>query len=312
MGARLPRAAEQERGKQEVRRRAQRPPADHRHLRQARLRLDRPRRPARPLPLVRAVHAAPARHRRRQDRHPRARGARRPLLHAPRPDRRRAAVRRAAAGHLRHLRPVRARHRRRHRPAEHPAALDRDRVGPGDLGGTGGRRPVHHRGLRRHAPGHHGLPARRARLRRADRRHAGDRRRQRPVHRRPGVLQPAAQVQDLDQRLRGAVHPPRDQRRRVRRGQAPADRRGRLRPVGRRRPVHQPDDRQAAWRLRPRRAGARGLGGGRQRLPRLRLPAAAAPGQDQVPHRGLGPGEVPRGAWRRSTSGTPSPTGPPR
>ena len=68
----------------------------------------------------------------------------------------------AAAGHLRHLRQVRAGHRRRHRPAEHPAALDRDRVGPGDLGGPGGRRPVHHRGLRRHAPGHHGLPARRA------------------------------------------------------------------------------------------------------------------------------------------------------
>ena len=88
---------------------------------------------------------------------------------------------RAAAGHLRHLRQVRAGHRRRHRPAEHPAALDRDRVGPGDLGGPGGRRPVHHRGLRRHAPGHHGLSAGGPGLRRADRRHAGDRRRLRPV-----------------------------------------------------------------------------------------------------------------------------------
>ena len=45
----------------------------------------------------------------------------------------------------------------------------------------------------------------------------------------------------------------------------------------------------------PARAGARGLGGGRRRLPRLRLPAAAAPGQDQVPDRRLGRGEVPRG-----------------
>ena len=39
---------------------------------------------------------------------------------------------------LRHLGQVRPGHRRRHRPAEHPAALDRDRVGPGDLGGAGG------------------------------------------------------------------------------------------------------------------------------------------------------------------------------
>ena len=96
---------------------------------------------------------------------------------------------------------------------------------PGDLGGPGGRRPVHHRGLRRHAPGHHGLSAGRPGRRRADRRHAGDRRRRRAVHRRPGVLQPAAQVQVLDQRLRGAVHAPRDQRRRVRR------RRGTRRPA---------------------------------------------------------------------------------
>ena len=120
--------------------------------------------------LVRALHPAPARHRRRQDRRPRAGGARRPLLHAPGPHRRRAAVERAAAGHLRHLGQVRARHRRRHRPAEHPAALDRDRVGPGDLGGPGGRRPVHHRGLRRHAPGHPRLSAGGPGLRRADRR----------------------------------------------------------------------------------------------------------------------------------------------
>ena len=103
VGARLPRAAEQERGEQEERRRAERPPADHRRLLQARLRLDRPRRPARPVPLVRALHPAPPGHRRRQDRDPGAGGARRPVLHAARQDRRRPAVRRAAARHRRHL-----------------------------------------------------------------------------------------------------------------------------------------------------------------------------------------------------------------
>ena len=45
----------------------------------------------------------------------------------------------------------------------------------------------------------------------------GDHRHRRAVHRRLRVLQPAAQVQDLDQRLLGAVRHPRDQRHRVRR-----------------------------------------------------------------------------------------------
>ena len=103
------------------------------------LRLHRPGRPARPVPLVRAVHPAPPGHRRRQDRHPGAGGARRPLLHAPGPDRRRPADQRAAARDRRHLAPVRPRHRRRHRPAEHPAALDRDRGRPGDLGAARSR-----------------------------------------------------------------------------------------------------------------------------------------------------------------------------
>ncbi len=112
VGARLPRAAEQERGKQAERRRAQRPPADHRRLLQVRLRLHRPGRPARPVSLVRAVHPATARHRRRQDRGARAGGARRPLLHAADPHRRRPAVQRPAAGHRLRLAPVRARRSR--------------------------------------------------------------------------------------------------------------------------------------------------------------------------------------------------------
>ena len=49
-----------------------------------------------------------------------------------------------------------------------------------------------------------------------------------------------------------------------------------------------------------------------ERLPRLRLPAAAAPGQDQVPHRRLGRRRSSARSWRRSTSGTRCPTGPPR
>ena len=61
------------------------------------LRLDRRLRPARPDPLDGALHPAPARHRRRQDRGARAGGARRPVLHAAGPDRRRAAEHRAAA-----------------------------------------------------------------------------------------------------------------------------------------------------------------------------------------------------------------------
>ena len=136
VGARLPGAAEQERGKQEVRRRAQRPPADHRHLRQGRFRLDRPGRPARPLPLVRAFLQRSSLHRRRQDRRTRAGRARRPLLHAPGPHRRRPAVERSSCGSISEISVKYARGTgRRHRAAEHPAALDRDRVGPGDLGG---------------------------------------------------------------------------------------------------------------------------------------------------------------------------------
>ena len=71
----------------------------------------------------------------------------------------------------------------------------------------------------------------------------------RPLHRRPGVLQPAAQVQD--RRSRGspaARRGARDQRHLVRRGRAPRAR-PRLRRVGRRRAVDQPDAGAAARRL---------------------------------------------------------------
>ena len=96
VGARLHRAAEQERAVQEGRRPAQRPRPDPAHLLQARLRLDRPGRPARPVPLDGPLHPARARHRRRQDRDARGGGARRQLLHAAGPLRRPAAARRDA------------------------------------------------------------------------------------------------------------------------------------------------------------------------------------------------------------------------
>ena len=94
----------------------------------------------------------------------------------------------------------------------------------------------------------------------------------RPLHRQAGVLQPAAQVQDRD--LGPAGRRPRGQRRRVHRRQ-PSRARPRPRPVGRRRPVHQPDAGPAARRLGAAGRGARRLGGRDVGVPRLRLPAAA-------------------------------------
>ena len=71
----------------------------HRAGSSRRVRLDRPDRSARPLPLVGPVHPAQARDRRRPDRHARAARARGRVLHAPRAHRRRPAHHRAAARH---------------------------------------------------------------------------------------------------------------------------------------------------------------------------------------------------------------------
>ena len=188
--------------------------------------------------------------------------------------------------------PLRAGHRRRDRPAEHPAALGADRGRPRDLGGPGVGGAVHHRGVRRHPPGLPGLPAGGHRRRGDHRRDPGDPRDGGQVRGRPRVLQPAAQVQVRAERLRGAVHRARDQRRRVR-GRDRAGWRARLRPVGGRRAVHQPHDRQAAGRVCPAGPGGRGLGRGHLGLPRLRLPQAAAPGPAEVPDGRLGTGAVP-------------------
>ena len=188
VGVGLPRAAERQRAVQEGRQPAQRPRPDREHLRAPRIRLDRRRRPARPLPLVGPVHAAQAGHRRRQDRDPRARGARRRALHAPRAHRRRPAQPRAAAHGRRHLGRVRPRHRRPDRPAERPVPLDRRPRRPHDLEPARVRRPVDAGGVRRLPPRHPRLPRRRRLRRRDHRRHVGDRRDREPVHRRPRVL----------------------------------------------------------------------------------------------------------------------------
>ena len=124
----------------------------------------------------------------------------------------------------------------------------------------------------------------------------GDRRDRQALHRQAGVLQPAAQVQDRD--LGPAGRRARGQRRRVHR-RRPSRARPRLRPVGRRRPVHQPDAGPAGRRLGAAGRGARRVGGRRQRVPRLRLPPAAGQGAAEVPDQGLGRREVPRGSRDR-------------
>ena len=149
---------------------------------------------------------------------------------------------------------------------------------------------------RRHLPGRAGRPD------------AGDRGDPASLHRRPGVLQPAAQVQVRDHRHAHQRRRARDQRHLVRRGRAPRAR-PRLRPVGRRRPLDQPAAGRAARRVRGRGRRARRVGRRGVRLPRLRLPPDAAQGAAEVPARRLGPGEVPRGARDRVPQARRCPTG---
>ena len=83
---------------------------------------------------------------------------------------------------------------------------------PAIWAGARGGRPVHDGGLRRHPAGDPRLPARGHRRQRSDRRDAGYLGHPPPMDRRPFLLQPAAQVQVGDERLRRAVHRARDQR----------------------------------------------------------------------------------------------------
>ena len=154
---------------------------------------------------------------------------------------------------------LRPRHRRHHRPAERPAALDPDRGRPGDLAEARGRRPVDHRGLRRHPAGDARLPARRRGRGRDPRRHPGARRD-------PATATSATRTSPTCRASSRPRSPAAAGRAPTRSTTSPSSAcvapraRPRLRPVGRRRPVHQPDVRPAARRLRPAGRGRRGLG----------------------------------------------------
>ena len=143
----------------------------------------------------------------------------------------------------RHLDDVRPRHRRHHRPAEHPAALDPRRGRPGDLEPARVGRPVDRRRPAATRPRVvlgsplagiaadeliDPTPA----IREIFDRYIGV----------TGVLEPAAQVQDRDHRSPRPRRRPGGQRPRVRPDRAPRAR-GRLRRLGRRRAVDEPDAR---------------------------------------------------------------------
>ena len=252
--------------------------------------------------MVRPLHPAGAGHPRRQDRRPGAARARGAVLHAPHPHRRRAAQQHPAAGDRRDRNRVRSRRRRRHRPPEHPAALDPHRGRTGDLGAARGRRTRHDGGLRRRPSSHRRMPTSRGRCRRGAGRRARHRAGRRALSRRPGLREPAPQVQDQHQRLLGALHQPRDQRPRAGRRRAPRARPG-LRPVGRRWSVDQPQAGPSPRRLRRTQPGRGGLGGRHQHLPRLWLPSLAQPRPPEVPACRLGCGEVPPGPRGRVPDG---------
>ena len=202
-----------------------------------------------------------------------------------------------AAHPRRDLDRVRPRHRRHLRPRERPVPLDpRSRTCRRSGGGStrSACRPPRPAATARASCWARRWPA--TRSTRCIDGTPGDRRDRQALHRQARVLEPAAQVQDRD--LGPAGRRARGQRRRVHRRQPPRAR-PRLRPVGRRRPVHQPDAGPAGRRLGAARRGARRVGGRGLGVPRLRLPPAARQGAAEVPDQGLGHREIPGGARRR-------------
>ena len=182
---------------------------------------------------------------------------------------------------------------------------------PGDLAPARGRGPVHARGVRRHARATcsaarvagvaadeiiDGTPA----LRAIVDGYIGDR----------GVLQPAAQVQDRDQRLPRALHVAHEindvvvRRRRAPRRAAP----GFDLWVGGGLSTNPKLGASASARSSTLGGGPGRVGGRHRALPRLRLPPAAHPRAAEVPRRRLGAGAVPRGAGEASTSASRWPT----
>ena len=122
-----------------------------------------------------------------------------------------------------------------------------------------------------------------------------------PLRRRPGVLEPAAQVQDRDLGC-----PPdtavRDQRHRVRRRGAPRARPG-LRPLGRRRPVDQPDARPAASARGCRWPRCADVWAGVSGSSATTATAGCAPGRGSSSSSPTGARRSSARSWRRSTSG---------
>ena len=205
---------------------------------------------------------------------------------------------------------VRPRHRRHHRPAEHPAALDPHRGRPGDLAAARGRRPVHHRGLRRHPARHPRLPGRRHRRGRDHRRHAGDRRDRRAATsatRSSPTCRASSRPRSPARRCHDVVHEIND-----------------IAFVGVVHPEHGPGfdlwvggglstnpklgERLGAWV--PLEEVADVWAGVVGDLPRLRLPPAAHPGPAEVPGRRLGRRRSSARCWRTSTSSAPLTDGP--
>ena len=188
---------------------------------------------------------------------------------------------------------------------EHPVPLDPDRGRPRDLAAARGRRAVHAsrraatRRARSSAPPSPASPPTRsstapARCDEIQRRYIGN-----------------PEYSNLPRKFKTALtgHPSHDVSPEtndvVVRRHRPPRARPRLRPLGRRRPVHQPDARAEARRLDPARRGRRRLGGRGLDLPRLRLPPAALAGPAEVPGRRLGRREVPRGARERVPPAAP-------
>ena len=247
VGARPPRAAQPQRAHQEGRRRAQRPGPHRDHLRAPRLRQHRPGRPARPDALVGPLHPAQARA---------STAAARPCSSRTSSTTSTSCCASAStAGSSTWPSCARSPTSPPGTAADTADLTDRQNVQlhwvriedvPAiwrELEAVG---PVHRRGVRRHPARGPGQPGRRDRGRRGarpDAGHPGDRR---ALRRRQGVLEPAPQVQ-----VGGLVAARRavpGQRHRLPRRGAPRAR-PRLRPVGRRRAVDQPDAGPAARRL---------------------------------------------------------------
>ena len=158
-------------------------------------------------------------HRRRQDRDPGAGGARRPLLHAARPDRRRPAE---PSTQLRAIADISTEYGRGTADVTDRQNIQLHWIEIEDvpdiwerLGGGRACPPPRPAATPRASSSAARWPA--STPTRCIDATPEIAEHQRAVHRRPGVLQPAAQVQVRDQRLPGAVHHPRDQRHRVRR-----------------------------------------------------------------------------------------------